>query len=148
MSCEAIFIEQLRKRGFRLTPQRELVLLVLHETGHAATAEEIYNLVRLRTTTVELSTVYRTLELLKTLGLVTVIETGEKQHLYHLSESHSPHLHLVCRKCGYIQGVALETFQPWIDLLKTEQHFAAEISSLTISGLCAGCQAQPDAPGD
>lgn len=141
MSCEKFFNEQLRQRGFRLTPQRELVLTALHQTGHAATAEEIYERVRDRTTTVELSTVYRTLELLKSMGLVSRIETGEKQRLYHLGEAEAPHLHLVCRKCGGISGVEMQSFQPLLDFLKQEHHFAADLSNLSITGICAGCAA-------
>ena len=76
MSCEQEFFKQLHQRGFRLTPQRELVLKVLHEIDRAASADEIYTQVSARNSAVELSTVYRTLDLLTSFNLVTVIDAG------------------------------------------------------------------------
>jgi Fe2+ or Zn2+ uptake regulation protein len=46
MSCEQVFLEQLREHGFRLTPQREMVLSVMHQIKDFATAEEIYERVQ------------------------------------------------------------------------------------------------------
>ena len=70
MSCEQVFLEQLRERGFRLTPQREMVLSVMHQIEDFATAEEIYDRVQVLSSAVDISTVYRTLELLQEFHLV------------------------------------------------------------------------------
>lgn len=139
MSCEDLFVQQLRKRGFRLTPQREMVLRVLHQTGQPSTAEEIFALVAERSASVELSTVYRTLDLLVSMGMVTVIERSDKQHLFELSGPSTQHLHLVCRGCGAIIGLDFEAVQPLLEKIKAEMGFQAELTNLTIPGLCAGC---------
>ncbi len=139
MTCERIFLSQLHKRGFRLTPQRELVLFALHQIGHPATAEEIYALVAERSASVELSTIYRTLDLLGSMNLATVIDAGDKQRLFELVGSQAPHVHLVCRVCGRISGVEIDLFQPLLERFAEQDRFHADLSNLTIPGLCAEC---------
>lgn len=148
MSCEALFLAQLRKRGFRLTPQREMVLVVLHHIGHPAGAEEIFARVAEKSASVERSTIYRTLDLLVSMQLVTVIDIGEKQQrLFELVENGTPHLHLVCRACGKISGVDLERLRPLMDQLLESEGFHADWNNLTLPGLCQACAAgeQPEA---
>jgi len=57
-------IETLRMKGFRITPQREMVLEVLSGSERHMTAEEVYRAARKRVSRLNLATVYRTLELL------------------------------------------------------------------------------------
>jgi Fe2+ or Zn2+ uptake regulation protein len=76
MSCEKLLRDYLRKRGLRLTHQRELVLSVLHELEAPATAEEIFARVHTRSHNVDISTVYRTLELFQELRLVSGFDAG------------------------------------------------------------------------
>lgn len=148
MSCENLFLERLRQRGFRLTPQRELVLRVLHQVGHPATAEEIYDLVAQKSSSVELSTVYRTLDMMVDMHMVTLIEQADKQRLFELQGAASDHLHLVCRRCGKIVGVALEDVQPLVSALQEKAQFDIDLNNLTIPGLCAECaQAGSSEPG-
>src|SRR3982750_771127 len=59
----------LRERGLRLTPQRQLILEAVHELGHA-TPESVHHHVRERAAGANITTVYRTLELLEEPGLV------------------------------------------------------------------------------
>lgn len=141
MSCEEIFLKQLHQRGFRLTPQREQVLLVLHQLGRAASADEIYTRVAKLNANLELSTVYRTLDLLNSFDLVAVIDAGEKQRLFELRHDSAPHLHLVCRVCGKVVGVELDLLQPLLDHIQTTLHFRTDLNNFAISGLCANCAA-------
>ena len=142
MSCEELFLTQLRQRGYRLTPQRELVLLVLHQIGYPASADEIFELVSSQNASVELSTIYRTLDLLASMNLVSIIDAGDKQRLFELVGKEAPHLHLVCRTCGKIIGFESDLLLPLLESIKDSIHFAAEISSLTIPGFCAQCAAE------
>lgn len=141
MSCEDLFLKRLRQRGFRLTPQRELVLRVLHQVGRPATAEDIYELVARQSPSVELSTVYRTLDLMVDMHIVTLItSSGEKQQrLFELQGAESDHLHLVCRHCGKIIGVAIEDAQPLVRAVQARTQFTIDLINLTIPGLCADC---------
>jgi Fur family transcriptional regulator, ferric uptake regulator len=139
MSCEDVFTQQLHLRGFRLTPQRELVLLALHQVSHPASAEEIFDRVTSRSANIELSTVYRTLDLLASLELVNVISAGEKQRLFELAGTEAPHMHLVCRVCGQIIPVKLEFLRSLLDHIKDDVHFNADLSNLTLAGICKTC---------
>jgi Fur family ferric uptake transcriptional regulator len=140
MSCEKDFIQQLRERGFRLTPQREMVLSVMHQIEDFATAEEIYNRVRALSSSVDISTVYRTLDLLQDFHLVASIDPGDGQRRYELLGVQGPHLHLVCRSCGGVIGADLEPAQPLAEYLKECHGFEADLDHLSIPGLCYKCR--------
>lgn len=141
MACEKVFLKQLRERGFRLTPQREMVLTVIHQIEGLATAEEIHAGVQALSSCVDISTVYRTLELLREFQLVAVIELGQGQRCYELLGVHGPHPHLLCRSCGKLVGMEQEEIQPLVDHLGAGHGFEVDSGSLTISGLCQECQA-------
>ena len=82
MCCEERFLQQLRERGFRLTPQREMVLHVLHDAEEHASAEELYARVSVLSSAVDISTVYRTLELLEEFHLVASFDLGDGERRY------------------------------------------------------------------
>src|SRR5262249_54151366 len=92
--------DTLRASGYRVTPQRQLILEAVTRLEHA-TPEEIYAEVKQTAVGVNLSTVYRTLELLEQIGLVTHTHLGHGAHRYHLAAD-AQHVHLVCRNCGAI----------------------------------------------
>src|SRR3990172_9390241 len=99
MSGHGTMIESLRGVGYRLTPQRMLILSIIHHSKGHITADEIHNRVVQQYPFVDISTVYRTLQLLKKLRLVSETDLGGGRVRYELSEG-SRHHHLVCRRCG------------------------------------------------
>ena len=141
MCCEETFVERLRAAGLRLTPQREMVLQVLHDVASHATAEEIYARVAQRSSAVDLSTVYRTLELLQQFRLLASIDLGDGQRRYELVDLHGPHHHLHCRRCGTLQRVEAADMQPLFQGLAQSCGFSAEPAHLIIPGVCSRCQA-------
>jgi Fur family ferric uptake transcriptional regulator len=143
MSCEKAFMEALRARGFRFTPQREMILEVLHHMPGHVTAEEIHSRVRELSSQVDIATVYRTLELLQDLEFVNVIDVGAQGRRYELVGSASPHAHLVCRSCGSILDMEPEAFQSLMAWLDRDQNFEVEVARLTIPGRCAVCRVEP-----
>ncbi|NLE76151.1 MAG: transcriptional repressor [Chloroflexi bacterium] len=147
MSCEKKFIRCLRSHGFRLTPQREMVLSVLHEIEGFATAEEIYQRVQALSASVDISTVYRTLDLLQGFHLVAAVEQVDGQRRYELLGVHGPHLHMVCRICGEVMGADLEAAQALAATLEQQYGFQVDVEQLGISGICPSCRlAQQAAP--
>jgi Fur family transcriptional regulator, ferric uptake regulator len=144
MACEQVFIQQLHERGFRLTPQREMILSVLHEIEGLATADEIYSRVHRMSSSVDISTVYRTLDLLQELDLVSCVDPGDDQRRYELLGVHGPHLHLVCQVCGQVIGADLEIAQAFGERLQARYGFQAALDHLSIPGLCPSCAT----PGD
>lgn len=141
MGCEQVFLQQLRHRGFRLTPQREMILSVLHEIEGAATVDEIYSRVQRLSTSVDISTVYRTLDLLQEFDLVSCVDPGEDQRRYELLGIHGPHLHLVCQTCGQVIAADLEFAKSFGESLQAEYGFQSLLDHLSVPGLCPACAA-------
>jgi Fur family transcriptional regulator, ferric uptake regulator len=139
MACEEVFIQKLRERGFRLTPQREMVLSAMHDIEGLATVDEIYTRVQVQSSAVDISTVYRTLELLQEFQLVACVDAGDGQHRYELLGIHGPHIHLVCQACGQVSGIDLQEAGPLAEHLKAQHGFTADLDHLAISGLCRAC---------
>jgi len=139
MGCEKVFVQQLRERGLRLTPQREMVLSVLHDVDGFATVDEIYGRVQQISTSVDLSTIYRTLDLLQEFDLVACVDPGEGQRRYELLGLHGPHLHLVCGACGAVLGAPSEVARSLGAALKEQYGFEADLEHLSVPGLCADC---------
>ena len=146
MACEEVFIRELRERGFRLTPQREMVLSAMHAVEGLVTAEDIYDRVHERSAAVDISTVYRTLDLLQEFKIVACVDPGDGQNRYELLGVHGPHVHLVCQACGAVTGVALEALRPLAERLLADYGFAADLGSLAIPGLCRECSSEPVEP--
>jgi Fur family transcriptional regulator, ferric uptake regulator len=130
---------ELRAQGYRLTPQRQLVLEAVAELGHA-TPDEIVTAVRRTASGVNISTVYRTLELLENLGLVTHTHLGHGAPTYHAATD-DDHVHLVCRMCGRVTEVAPETVGDVVERLLADKGFVADVGHLAIFGTCRECSA-------
>jgi Fur family ferric uptake transcriptional regulator len=139
MACEEVFLQKLRDRGLRLTPQREMILSVMHDVEGLATAEEIYAQVQALTSAVDISTVYRTLDLLQEMDIVACVDPGDGQHLYELLGVHGPHIHLVCQSCGKVSGIDVKEAELLAQQLRAEHGFIADLDHLSISGLCGEC---------
>ncbi|GGO87267.1 Fur family transcriptional regulator [Wenjunlia tyrosinilytica] len=138
----------LRERGYRLTPQRQLVLEAVDTLEHA-TPDEILTEVRRTASSVNISTVYRTLELLEELGLVSHAHLGHGAPTYHLADRHH-HMHLVCRDCGSIIEADISVADPLVDALRERFGFDTDMKHFAIFGRCADCTAKAgeDGPGD
>jgi Fur family transcriptional regulator, ferric uptake regulator len=130
--------DALRASGYRVTPQRQLVLEAVARLEHA-TPEEIYGDVTQHARGVNVSTVYRTLELLEQLGLVKHSHLHHGAPTYHLTE-HAQHVHLVCRNCERVTEVDQATVRPLVDALEEHQGFQTDVGHLTVFGLCADCR--------
>lgn len=139
--------DELRARGYRLTPQRQMVLEAVQDLGHA-TPEDILAHVRERASGVNMSTIYRTLELLEEIGLVSHTHLSHGAPTYHSSAA-PKHVHLVCRSCKNVYDVEPEVVQPMVTRLYEDEGFETDVAHLTIFGLCARCSAEgsEQAPG-
>ena len=128
----------LREQGYRLTPQRELVLTAVDELGHA-TPDEVFEHVRQQSGAVNMSTVYRTLELLEELGLVRHAHISDRAPTYH-STATPQHVHLVCRGCGAVLDAQPADFDGLVSTLEERHGFEPDIGHLSVFGLCRECR--------
>ena len=132
----------LREQGYRLTPQRELVLAAVERLGHA-TPDEVLTAVREQSAAVNISTVYRTLELLDDLGLVRHTHITDRSPTYH-SRSTPDHVHLVCRRCARVTEASPEEFAALVSELRERHGFETDLGHLTVFGQCVDCPASED----
>jgi len=135
------YINALRNLGYRITPQREMIVEALAHSPHHVTAEEIYAQVHERAPAVNIATVYRTLDLLVEQGMASRAGLQDGRVVYAAS-NHGPHLHLVCRSCGCVVAADQEVLASLEGQLRQQYGFAADLQHLTIAGLCSACQSQ------
>jgi Fur family ferric uptake transcriptional regulator len=125
---------RLRERGLRMTPQRERVMAAVTQLVHA-TPDQVAEAVR----DVDLTTVYRTLELLEHLGLLAHTHLGHGAASYRLASD--DHAHVVCHHCGQIVDAPAGLADPLAEQLERERGFLIDRSHFTIFGTCADCAA-------
>ena len=128
---------KLRGSGYRLTPQRELILAAVDTLGHA-TPDEVLAEVRRHSGAVNASTVYRTLEVLEELGLVRHAHLSDRAPTYHSVTDHE-HFHLVCRNCRKVVSVEPHVLDDLTAALRAQPGFVVDVGHLTVFGHCVEC---------
>jgi Fur family ferric uptake transcriptional regulator len=135
-------VEQLKLHGIRVTPQRAIILEAIEAiTGHF-TAEDIYAAVQKVSAYINIATVYRTLELLKELEMITTSDMGTSAIHYAL-RTHGPHHHAICRTCGRSFEFPHTLLEGVLDRLNADFNFVADAHHVVIFGWCTGCLQQP-----
>jgi len=131
--------QTLRDQGYRLTPQRNLIWEVLRSAGRHMTAEEVAAEVRRTLPDVNVSTVYRTLELLVSLDLVVETRLEGIASYYEVSPEPSHH-HFVCARCGAVGHFGDHLLAPVHEELAGEHAFSVTHIQVTAFGLCRECR--------
>lgn len=133
--------ERLRARGLRVTSQREQVLAAVRALGHA-TPEQINDSLA----GVDLTTVYRTLELLEEIGLVRHTHLGHGAPSYRPAEDQ--HIHVVCHACGAVVDGDPALIDALADQLLGNDGFVLDRSHFTAFGRCRACAAEQNSPAE
>ena len=115
-----------------------MILSAIKNSNDHTSAEEIYTQVAAKYPHINISTVYRTLELLKKLGLVTETNLGEGRVRYHPADK-GHHHHLVCQECGTIIDLDESVLSSLKSALLREYKFSADLRHLAIFGRCVKC---------
>lgn len=129
--------DELKARGYRLTPQRQLVLEAVQRLEHA-TPDVILREVQSIAPAVNITTVYRTLELLEDLHLVRHTHLDHGAPNYHLAGDE--HVHLVCRGCGDVSEVGPELVDAMVGRLLADRGFQVDVGHLAVFGTCSRCR--------
>jgi Fur family transcriptional regulator, ferric uptake regulator len=129
----------LHERGLRMTPQRQLVLDAVRVLGHA-TPEQICTEVQSMAPAVNITTVYRTLDLLERLGLVRHTHLGHGAPTY--SEREHQHVHLVCHECGTVTEIPTELMAELAGQLRDDFAFELDVTHVALSGTCRDCRTE------
>ena len=122
----------------RWTPQRRLLLRVLATTDGHVTASELIERCRNQDPETTPSTVYRTLDVLEDLGVVRHGHGADGREEFHVLPR-SEHGHLHCRVCGKSWEIGAGEAASLIGQLATDRGFTADLSHLTVVGLCGEC---------
>ena len=133
--------ESLRARGMRLTPQRGRIVDAVRALGHATPDGLAAAVGQDGGPDLSLSTIYRNLEALEEVGVVSHTHLDHRSLTYHLAD-HADHLHLVCLSCGTVIESALATADPFVGNLLARHGFVPDVKHMAIHGWCAACSAE------
>lgn len=138
MSCYAEYVVALRAKGYRLTPQRTLILEALFHQGNHMSVNEVYNDVHASDPRINRSTVYRALNFLTTQGLVTALHYNNSDTRY-AAVKEQPHAHAICQQCGIVLSVDLSLLEQAMQHVTTHIGFEVMVGRLELPGLCKAC---------
>ena len=127
----------LRARGDRVTTSRRAVVEALLAGDHHVTADEIAARVAADHPEVHRATVYRTLDRLEEVGVVTHVHLGHGPSTFHLNDR--PHHHAVCSSCGGVVEVPLAALDGLAERLRADHGFELSTQHFALSGRCRTC---------
>lgn len=136
--CNTILAE-LRNRGYRITPQREMIIQAIAHSPKHMTAEEIALQLQEYTQVINVATIYRTLDLLWQEGFACRNDLSEGKTVY-ATFQHGPHIHLVCRKCNKVIDADIRVISTLGDKLQEKYDFDPDLDHFSIFGVCSECQ--------
>lgn len=145
MSTHKRALETLRQMGYRLTPQRMLILAAVAEGGGHLGVDEVHRRAKEAYPYMDIATIYRTLHLLKKLGVVTEVAIGDRLH-YELTDPAGKHHHMVCQVCHGAFNLSPHYLEEFRGTLVSEFGFEPDLQHFTISGVCASCRHKGAAP--
>jgi Fur family ferric uptake transcriptional regulator len=129
-----------KQRGLRLTPQRQLILdAVAAMHGHVSVDQVYQDVVRVFPD-VNITTVYRTLEVLEELGVVRHTHFHDGVAQFQRTDE-APHHHMVCTRCGGDVELDMSLLEPLAAALQQRYGFQADLAHTAIVGICRACQA-------
>ena len=130
--------DRLHARGLRWTPQRRILIDVLARTdGHVTGAELVERCREVDPGTIP-STVYRTLDVLEELGLLSHSHAADGREEFHVLPT-AAHGHLHCIGCGTTWEIGADEADALVETLARRRAFAVDLSHLSIAGRCADC---------
>jgi Fur family ferric uptake transcriptional regulator len=130
----------LRDAGQRVTPQRLMILGAFADLGEHLSAEAVFERVEAQTPALNRSTIYRTLELFRDLGLISETDLGGGVRHYQLLDA-GRHHHLICRACGAMIELDDDLIDPLRAAVRERHGFEPCIDHLALFGWCASCAA-------
>lgn len=131
----------LRETGRRMTRTRKAVLALLERTHEPLSATEIFSQLQKDQVAIDLVTVYRTVNVLKELGLVLQVDLfQEGQFRYELKEGRKHHHHIRCQICGQIVDLLLCPLKKLTKLIEEQTQFVVDDHTLEFTGFCPQCQ--------
>ena len=141
-ALQAVMV-QARQHGLRMTRQRVVILQALCELHGHASAEDIYEQATLHRRDMDLSTVYRTLERLRDLRILSKTDLGRGCAEYEVVTD-QPHHHLICQDCGQVIDLDHTYLATCAEAIRREFGFEPIFDHFAIFGRCRKCNREGD----
>ncbi|KAA3659609.1 MAG: transcriptional repressor [Chloroflexi bacterium] len=135
---ETAVYNKIRQLGYRVTPQRQIILDALLANGGHAPPLEIFEQVNAQFPCVNRATVYRALDFFCEIGIATKSEIHGNT-VYEIADE-EPHHHLACTQCGHVEVLSNTHFTHLIHHLVEDHGFLPDLNHLIIPGICGSCQ--------
>ena len=139
MPCEEKMLQTLREYGHRPTPQRLMIMSAVRHSDDHITAAEALERVKESYSYMDLSTVYRTLDMLKQMRLVSETDMGSGTYAYEWLEQDRHH-HLICNGCERIELLDDEFLEALGSEIMDSYGFEADMNHIALFGLCRECR--------
>lgn len=130
----------LRDKGFKVTPQRLAIYKVLAESKAHPSAETIFSQLQPSYPTMSLATVYKTVEILKEIGLIQVLNAGEDSFRYDADTSMHPHVR--CLACNRVDDLHDVDSHPFVEQVAKKTSYNLTGQQFYFYGYCPACQAK------
>ena len=131
--------EFLKTKGFKMTPQRELIFRSFFEMGKHVSVEELYEKVHQQDRSIGYSTVWRNLKVICKVGLAEEVNLGDGITRYD-RVTREPHGHLFCQNCKKLIEFDMNRVLPYLVETSDEMKFRADSYKIEVTGLCEDCQ--------
>lgn len=135
------YVSFLRERGYRMTPQRQIIMDAICEGGGHTALPQILERVQQKAPAINQATVYRSLHFLLNMGLIVKAEITPGETVYEIA-GRSPHHHLLCRACHHEVEIDAQPLAALQAEIQQRYGFLIDASHLLLTGLCAHCQAE------
>ena len=135
---------QLRESGYRITPQRQLILDAVCHLGEHVTPETVYDHVHHIAPTLSRATVYRALHFLTEQRILAAVHMADGRLAYEMAGP-EPHHHLICRTCDSLLELPHSVLLSFLRAMDTQYDFEIDVSHLSFFGHCTDCRSSTDA---
>ena len=135
----AVINQQLREAGFRVTPQRQLILDAVCELDKHVTPEEVYEHVQRIAPTLSRATVYRVLHFLTAQRVLAMVQMVDGRYGYEIAGT-EPHHHLVCRSCDSFLELPHSMLRAFRQVMEAQYDFEIDVSHISFFGHCTDCR--------
>lgn len=140
-------LAQFERGGRRITRQRAAVCEALLAQGGHPTATQLWQRVHAAHPSISQATVYNTIAALEDLRLIQKLEIAGDEHA-HYDAAGSPHVNVVCTRCGQIADVYTDTLEALLSLVGHRSGYDLALdASVIVYGVCAACLAGAPASG-
>jgi Fur family transcriptional regulator, ferric uptake regulator len=134
----ADFAARLHAQGYRLTPQRQLILAAVQQANDHVTPDDVFARVHRQNPAISRATIYRTLDFLCEMRLIHALYWGGQMY-YEITDD-QPHHHLVCRVCGGMAECEHDLLQVLFEAVEKKHRFSIDMDHVALFGVCQRCR--------